>query len=131
MSDHKLVLHYKDGTLHAVRSQLFEDGTATIPAVTQDGEKLAVPVERLKAAFFVKSYLGNPDYQRVKDEEALRAETSGRFVRIRFKDGETLLGEVSSKADLGRPFFLKLLDPNDNNLMVYVNPKYLDGPPEA
>ncbi len=126
----KLVLHYLDGTMGAAMVGPFPDGTATLQAETLEGRKLQVPVSELKAAFFVKTFTGNPDYERDADGEALRQQTRGRFVRVSFKDGEILVGEVSRSADLSKGFFLKVLDPNDNNVMVYVNPGALHRPPE-
>lgn len=130
MEQRKIVLHYADGTVGAGFSEGFPDGVGTFRIETLEGRVLEVDLATLKAAFFVKTFSGNRDYERPEDTDELRERTQGRFVRVSFKDGEILVGEVSREADLARGFFLKVLDPNDNNVMVYVNPGYLSVPPE-
>ena len=130
MEQSKLVLHYADGTMGAGLAEPFPDGTEQLRVVTLEGRPLEVALKDLKAAFFVKTFSGNPGYERGEHFERLRAHTTGRFVRIAFADGEILVGEVSREADLSHGFFLKVLDPNDNNVMVYINPASLLRPPE-
>jgi len=130
MEQKKLVLHYADGTVGAGFSVPFADGTDLLKVETLESRVLEVPLAELKAAFFVKTFSGNPEYERDPDMQGLREKTRGRFVRVTFRDGEILVGEVSRDADLSRGFYLTVLDPNDNNVMVYVNPGFLQHPPE-
>lgn len=130
MEQKKIVLHYHDGTVGAGFAVPFADGTALIQVETLEGRSLEVSLSDLKAAFFVKTFSGNPDYERDAEMDGLRERARGRFVRVTFRDGEILVGEVSREADLDRGFFLTVLDPNDNNVMVYVNPGFLQHPPE-
>lgn len=126
----KLVLHYTDGTVGAALSPAFPDGTDVLQVETLEGRRLEVALSDLKAAFFVKTFTGDSNYDRDAAQADLRARTRGRFVRVSFRDGEVLVGEVNAGADLARGFFLQVLDPNDNNVMVYVNPGFLRKPPE-
>lgn len=130
MDQQKIVLHYLDGTVGAGFSQGFPDGVEVLQIETLEGVVVEVQLSALKAAFFVKTFSGNRDYERPDAQDELRERTQGRFVRVAFRDGEVLVGEVSRDADLSRGFFLKVLDPNDNNVMVFVNPGALLSPPE-
>jgi hypothetical protein len=130
MEYRKLILRYLDGNVIPALVGFFENGTDPIPAIKSDGSPLFVEVSDLKAAFFVKDYLGNPSYQMLLDEEKMRRNTDGGFVRLHFSDGEVLMGQVSDDTNFSKGFFLKVLDPNDNNILVYVNPKSLKKPPE-
>lgn len=130
MEYRKLILRFLDGNVVPALVGFFENGTDPIPAIKNDGSPLCVPVSELKAAFFVKDYLGNPSYEALLDEEKLRRKTDGGFVRLHFKDGEVLIGQVADDTNFSKGFFLKVLDPNDNNILVYVNPKSLVRTPE-
>lgn len=131
MEYRKLILRYLDGKIVPALVGFFDNGTDPIPALKLDGTPVSVKVSELKAAFFVKDYFGNPSYQALLDEEELRRRTSGLFVRLKFYDGEVMMGEVAPDTDFSKGFFLKVLDPDDNNILVYVNPKSLSEPPEV
>ncbi|MFB3850791.1 MAG: hypothetical protein ACE14Q_02575 [Acidobacteriota bacterium] len=130
MEYRKLILRYLDGKVIPALVGFFENGTDPIAAIKPDGTPICVNVSELKAAFFVRDYLGNPSYQSLLDEEELRKRTSGVFVRLFFKDGEMMMGQVANGTDFSKGFFVKVLDPDDNNILVYVNPLSLSKPPE-
>ncbi len=130
MEYRKLILRYLDGRVIQARVGFFENGTDPIIAMKTDGSTICVPLSDLKAAFFVKDYEGNPSYQSLLDEENLRKMTKGAFVTLHFEDGEVLMGEVAENTDFSKGFYVQLLDPNDNNILVYVNPKSLKKPPQ-
>lgn len=130
MEKKKLVLHYLDGTVGAALSDIFPDGTESLRVETLEGRTIGVDLRELKAAFFVKTFSGNADYERPTERTHLQPRKQGPFVRVTFLDGEVLVGEVSREADLARGFYLEVLDPNDNNILVYVNPGALRRPPE-
>jgi hypothetical protein len=130
MEKKKLVLHYLDGTIGAALSGVFPDGTESLRVETLEGRTIDVDLRELKAAFFVKTFSGNADYERPTERNHLQSRKQGPFVRVTFLDGEVLVGEVSRDADLTKGFYLEVLDPNDNNILVYVNPGALRRPPE-
>jgi hypothetical protein len=90
-----------------------------------------VPLSGLKAVFFVRTYTGNPEYDSPKTPEELPSRGGGRLAALRFLDGERMLGDVQEKTDVNRGFYLTVLDPEDNNLLVYVNPSSLAEPPRT
>ncbi len=89
-----------------------------------------IPVEELKALFFVKSFEGDSSY-REKKAYGLR-KSAGRKVFIRFNDGESLVGFVEgelpwkkgfflSKSEAeNKGFFLVPVDEETNNIKIFV-----------
>jgi hypothetical protein len=127
----KVILRYLDGRVTRAYAPLFEEGAEPIPAADMEGMPLFVPLRDLKAVFFVRTFTGNPEYDSPKTPGELPSRGTGRLVWLRFADGEKMLGEVPPKTDLGRGFYLTVLDPEDNNLLVYVNPSSLAEPPRT
>jgi len=73
----------------------------------------------LKALFFVKDFLGNPDHRERKVFlEGERA--SGRKIQVTFHDGEVLQGSVLAYNPQQSGFFLFPADPKSNNDRVFV-----------
>lgn len=126
----KIVLRFLDGRVTPGYAPLYEDGLDEIFATDTSGLPLVVPMRELKAVFFVRTFSGNPDYDSRRSLEELREFASSDLVRLRFHDGETLVGEVRRGASMASGFFLTVLDPDDNNLLIYVNPGGLLQPPE-
>ncbi len=95
-------------------------GEITLRLVDSDGT-LRIPVEALKALFFVKSFEGRSDYREVKFFDK-NPPIKGLWVRVQFFDHESLEGIVQNSIDfLIKPgFFLKPPDPASNNAILYV-----------
>jgi hypothetical protein len=125
----KVILRYLDGLVVRAYAPLFEEGSDPIPAADISGSPLFVPLSQLKAVFFVRTFTGNPDYDGPASIEGVRAEGDGRLVLVRFSDGERILGEIRGNTDTAKGFYLTVLDPDDNNLLIYVNPASLAEPP--
>lgn len=125
----KIILRYQDGRVLRAFSPLFEDGSDPVPAVDASGMPFFVSLVDLKAAFFVRTFTGNPDYDPPKSPAELKERGTGVLVSLEFSDGETILGEIQRNTDTSKGFFLTVLDPADNNLLIYVNPASLAKPP--
>jgi len=126
----KVILRYTDGRTLPAYAPIFEEGQDPVPIVDLEGQPLRVPLEDLKALFFVRTFSGNPDYDGPGALEALPYPEGGRVVRLDFLDGEHIFGDLAhtdTKEGLG--FFVTVLDPEDNNLLIYVNPAALACPP--
>ncbi len=82
---------------------------------------VTVPLETLKALFFVKTFEGNKDYREIKFFDK-SPPIEGLWVRTKFYDGESLEGVVRNSLDyLTQPgFFLKPPDAQANNEVMYV-----------
>ena len=105
---------------------LFVDAHAALPKDlrlrrAESDEKLKVPLDSLKALFFVKSFEGHKDYSEVKFFEK-NPPIKGLWVRVRFYDGEYLEGVISNSiVFVVEPgFYLKPPDPRCNNEIMFV-----------
>jgi hypothetical protein len=83
------------------------------------GEEIQkILVDNLKAIFFVKDYDGDKDYNETKDFGDFPA--SGKKIRAKFKDGETITGYTHS-INMDQPgLFLVPVDPKSNNERIFV-----------
>ncbi|MBI1941517.1 MAG: hypothetical protein HYS33_08435 [Acidobacteria bacterium] len=83
--------------------------------------RLTVPLQSLKALFFVKTFDGRKDYSEVKFFEK-NPPIKGLWIRVRFYDNEHLEGVVRNSIHfLTEPgFYLKPPDPLSNNEVLYV-----------
>ncbi len=131
----KVVAHLRDGRLvkghtDALPSlkleELLRNGPHPLPQQitlrTESGRKdISIPLDSLKALFFVKSFEGRTEYQEIKFFDS-HPPVEGLWVRIRFFDGEASEGVVHNSLHyLTSPgFFLKPPDPESNNEYVYV-----------
>lgn len=126
----KVILRYTDGRILPAYAPIFEEGQDPVPIVDLEGLPLWVPLEDLKALFFVRTFSGNPDYDAPKTPASVPCPSGGRVVRLEFRDGEHILGDLAQAvADGDRGFFVTVLDPDDNNLLIYVNPAALVSKP--
>jgi len=84
-------------------------------------ETISVPLESLKALFFVKTFEGRKEYKEVKFFDK-NPPIKGLWVRVEFSDHESLEGVVQNSIHyLVHPgFFLKPPDPQSNNAILYV-----------
>ena len=125
----KVILRYVSGLVIRAYAPLFEEGSDPVPAADISGVPLFVPLSQLKAVFFVRTFTGHPDYDGPASLDAVPGQGSGDVVLVRFADGERVLGEIHDQTDTAKGFYLTVLDPEDNNLLIYVNPASLAEPP--
>ncbi len=126
LRDGKTLKGYLEEPLELDFDALLVDVHSALPAeiglrIADSGKKLAVPLDSLKALFFVKSFEGRKEYSEVKFFEK-NPPIKGLWVRIRFYDDEHLEGVVKNSVDfLVEPgFYLKPPDPLSNNEILYV-----------
>jgi hypothetical protein len=118
-----VVAHFQDGrVLKGTTSDFFPARPAF--HVFEEGrppgtKPVDVRVADLKALFFVKSLEGDPEHQETRDP-AKAGTAPGRRIRVRFKDGEILVG-ITQGYDRARPgFFVVPVDPLSNNERCFV-----------
>lgn len=138
----KVVAHRHDGSLvkgftagvpEFYERSLQSPATLALPPeslglrLAENGHQVEVPIEQLKALFFVKSFTGSTDYNEIKFFKAHPLQ-EGLWVRLRFRDGENTEGVVFNGIQfvIGPGFFLKPPDPHSNNEIVYVLKSSLD-----
>jgi hypothetical protein len=131
LSGGKLVKGYTDTLPAKDLDTLLKNEPVSIPReiavrTVESGEPIAVPLESLKALFFVKTFEGSEDYKEIKFFEG-HPPIEGMWVRVRFHDGETIEGIVRNSlhylVDPG--FLLKPPDPHSNNQILYVVKNFL------
>lgn len=119
----KVVARYLDGRILKGETADFTPAKdqfhlyVAAPAV--ETNPILVRVGDLKALFFVKDLAGDPYYSERKEFDPSRPPV-GRRIRVRFMDGEVLLGTTQGYQP-GRPgFFLVPADPASNTERCYV-----------
>jgi small nuclear ribonucleoprotein (snRNP)-like protein len=84
-------------------------------------ERLEINFDSLKAVFFVKDFIGDKNYKKVRTFDIdLKITPSQRKLIVIFKDGENLYG---TSHDYGRSkvgFFVYPVDPKDNSDRIFV-----------
>jgi len=84
-------------------------------------ERLEINFESLKAVFFVKNFIGNKDYKKVRTFNVDRKITpSQRKLIVNFKDGEHLYGTSHSYGRYKVGFFVYPIDPKNNSERIFV-----------
>lgn len=117
----KLVVRYLDGTILKGYSQDFHPTRAYFhlaPSITATAERPSmVPMQQLKAVFFVRDFAGDSNYV---DERSFSAPAAGRRIEVTFVDGEELVGTTLGYRPDGTGFFVRPADLGGNNLRVFV-----------
>ena len=119
----RIVVRYLDGRLlkgytqdfHPVRKSFHVSAALTGPEI----KPVLVPMDQLKAIFFVRDFNGNPD--RV-ERQSFAQRQSGRRIEVTFLDDEVLLGSTLGYRADGSGFFVTPADDEGNNLRVFVLP---------
>jgi hypothetical protein len=90
------------------------------PSIVGGRDKMSlVPMRSLKAVFFVRDFVGDPDYV---DSRAFSDRSSGRRIEVTFVDGELMVGTTLGYRPDGTGFFLRPADADGNNLRVFIAP---------
>ena len=117
MEPNKIVVKFKDNTMKkGTTSDLFPNKTQ-FHLQDMNGEILEIIIEDLKAVFFVKDFEGNKNHQR-KYDDAIAG--GGRKIKVRFFDGETVVGYTLSYSPDRAGFYLTPADLQGNNERIFV-----------
>ena len=118
----RVVVRFVDGTLLKGTTQDFLPNRPSfhlIPA--SGGPTVEVRCDRLKAVFVVKTLEGDRSRSALTGFlNAPATTTQGKKIAVRFKDGELLCGHTLSYLPGREGFFVFPVDPQDNNIRVYV-----------
>lgn len=130
-SEDKVVLRFNDGKLLKGYLKEFSQNAPEILFKKLDGKKTqTIPVLKLKAIFFVKTFEGNSSHRERKIYGLRKSE--GKKIFVKFKDDESMVGYLQgnvpwskgfflSKPDKGKEgFFLVPVDENSNNIKIFV-----------
>ncbi len=112
------VAHYADGTIFKGFTQdLVPNRPSFHLRLIDSGERRRIRLADLKAVFKVKNLEG--DSKRQDSQEGERP-GFGRKIRVRFKDGEEIVGYTNGYAPERPTFFLFPVDPASNNDRILV-----------
>jgi len=90
-------------------------------------ERLEINFNSLKAVFFVKDFIGNKDYKKVRTFDVfLKITPSQRKLIVNFMDGEHLYGTSHSYGRYKVGFFVYPIDPKDNSDRIFVIHKAIE-----
>ena len=119
----KLVVHYRDGRLDKGTTVNFNPAasnfTLTMQAAMTGETSRIVCLRDVKAVFFVKSFMGNPDYTPRKQFQKGDA-FQGQRMRLTFHDGEIMLGSSPNYSPASDGFFFFPVDSQGNTLKAWV-----------
>ncbi len=119
----KVVARFADGRLVKGMTADFFPAKDTfhvsVVGASADAKPVEIHTKDLKALFFVKDFDGDPSHVERNEFDPARPPV-GRPIRVRFKDGEVLVGTTTGY-QAGRPgFFLVPADPDSNIERCYV-----------
>ena len=84
-------------------------------------ERMEINFNSLKAVFFVRDFIGDKDYKKVRTFNVdLKITPSQRKLIVNFKDGEHLYGTSHSYGRYKVGFFVYPIDPKDNSDRIFV-----------
>jgi hypothetical protein len=90
-------------------------------------ERMEINFNSLKAVYFVKDFIGNKDYKKVRTFNVERKITpSQRKLIVNFKDGEHLYGTSHSYGRYKVGFFVYPIDLKDNSDRIFVVHKAIE-----
>jgi len=118
-----VVVHFKEGTIKKGYTRNFAffrehfDLTEVDALTREERGTVRIPLEDLKAVFYVKDFAGKPDYR--TDSEAERIGFGDRL-EVTFHDNETLVGYTPNYKEETNGFILYPADEKANNEIIAV-----------
>ena len=121
----KVIIKYKDGKILKGWVEEFKpqrESFIFFPLFEYSEEKnLVINFESLKAVFFVKDFIGNKDYQKVRTFNIdINITPTQRKIIVNFLDNERLYGTCLTYGRYKKGFFVFHIDPKDNNERIFV-----------
>jgi hypothetical protein len=122
MENMKVIVRYTDGRMiKGYTGDFFpqKDRFHVYPVDKSDGDAIEIFMNAVKAIFFVRDFVGNGTFDERK--KYIEGENpSGQKVKVTFVDDEVMVGATLG-VDQSRPgFFLFPVDPQSNNIRVYI-----------
>jgi hypothetical protein len=117
LEPNKVVVKFKDNTLAKGKTSDFFPNKTQFHLENLNGEIVEISIEDLKALFFVKDFEGNKDHDKKYNDEIA---AGGRKLRVRFLDGETVIGYTLGCSPDRQGFFMTPADLKGNNERIFV-----------
>ena len=113
----KIVIKFKDSKIMKGTTNDFSPNKKHFHIHLQGNEVVPIDVERLKAIFFVKDFQGNEAFKEAyKDVMA----GGGKKIKVKFSDGEVIIGFSLGYSPGRHGFFLVPADLKSNNQRIFV-----------
>jgi hypothetical protein len=127
----KAVVKYQNGEIIKGWVEEFKpdrDSFILFPFIEySEEENLEIKFSSLKAVFFVKDFIGNKDYKKVRTFNVdYKITPSQRKLIVNFLDGEHLYGTSHSYSRYEVGFFIYPIDPKDNSERIFVVRKAIE-----
>ena len=121
----KVVVKYKNGEIIKGWVEEFRpdwDSFILFPLIEYSEEdRMEINFNSLKAVFFVKDFVGDKNYKKVRSfNVVLKITPSQRKLIVNFLDGEHLYGTTHSYGRYKVGFFVYPIDPKDNSERIFV-----------
>ena len=121
----KAVVKYKNGEIIKGWIEDFRpdrDSFKLFPLIEySEKERLKIKYDSLKAVFFVKDFIGDKNYKKVRTFNVdIMITPSQRKLIVNFMDGEHLYGTSHSYGRYKVGFFVYPIDPKDNSERIFV-----------
>jgi hypothetical protein len=81
------------------------------------GQGIKVAMKDLKALFFVRDFIGKPEY---RESQLSDVPLHGRKIEVTFPDGEKIVGKTEGYNPQRLGFFVFPADPKSNNIRIFV-----------
>lgn len=117
MLANKVVAKFKDQNVLKGKTNNFFPNKSSFHLELVDGERIEIHTEELKALFFVKSYEGDKRHEKSYGDTV---PGGGRRIRVRFRDGETIVGFTTGYSPDRPGFYLVPADLKGNNERIFV-----------
>ena len=117
MEPNKVVLKFKNNTMKKGTTRDFFPNKTQFHLEEMNREIVEVSIEDLKAIFFVKDFEGNKNHQYNYDDEIAGG---GKKIKVRFIDGETMVGYTLGYSPDRQGFYLTSADLQGNNERIFV-----------
>ena len=116
-----VVLRYLNGDMEkCLIKPYISCSIKVIQVIKQDGSVRTIPIESLKAIFFVKELNGKGHKKGSWEEEDPNALKVGKKIVVTFKDDEKIKGKVLGEWEKGEGFFIYPIEKDSNNLKIFV-----------
>ena len=117
MEPNRVVVKFKDNTLAKGKTNDFFPNKNQFHLEGMNGEIVEISIEDLKAVFFVKDFEGNKNHKKKYDDKIAGG---GRKIKVKFFDGETVLGYTLGYSPDRQGFYLTPADLQGNNDRIFV-----------
>jgi len=121
----KAVVKYKNGEIikgWVEDFRLDRESFTFFPLIEySEEERMEINFDSLKAVFFVKDFIGDKNYKKVRNFNVdLKITPSQRKLIVNFQDGEHLYGTTHNYGRYKIGFFMYPVDPKDNSERIFI-----------